>query len=92
MCFRLVLLLVWGCLETKYGFPKFFRLRKLIEPFNCVGVSPTRVPFNLRVVGWCFSVRKMSSFNLNQGKLPYFPYRTHYPDFRTGFLVRKKGN
>ena len=33
--FRLVLelfwfgfVLIWGCMETKYGFPKFFRLRK----------------------------------------------------------------
>ena len=28
-CFGLVLWLIWGCKETKYGFPKFFRLRKL---------------------------------------------------------------
>ena len=28
-CFGLVLWLIWGCMETKYGFPKFLRLRKL---------------------------------------------------------------
>ena len=29
--------------------------------------------------------------NLSQGKLPYFDH-THYPNFRTGFWVRHKGN
>ena len=28
-CFGLVLWLIWGCMETKYVFPKFLRLRKL---------------------------------------------------------------
>ena len=28
-CFGLVLRLIGGCMETKYGFPNFLRLRKL---------------------------------------------------------------
>ena len=64
-------------METKYGFPKFFRFRKLTEPINWVGVSPTRVPFHLRVVWWGFAPRKISSCSLNQGKLPYFLYHMH---------------
>ena len=49
-------------METKYGFPKFFKLRKLSKPINCVGVSPTRVPLHLRAVWWCLAPREITRF------------------------------
>ena len=45
----------------------------------------------LRVVWLCLTPRGMFGCILNYGKLPYFD-PIHYPDFRTGFRVGKKGN